>query len=939
MAGKTVGLTLNVQTSDTAKRLAAVDLELINIANSLKEAKKLGQTDVYANLKQQQAGLRGEARELNKELTNQNKIFQAARFPSDSVEGLRVKLSDLKIEYFRLSKAVREGDVGLQLKRQINQVTSEVSKAEQGIGVFTRNVGNYKGAILDAIGGTGQFGSALQGLIAGGAAGAIGVAFNVGTEVVTQTVQNVQELIVTFRELERGVSQFTGASGRQLRDFSTDIKAIGDTFEVDYNDVLLSANSLSKQLGIDFGEALQLIQEGFLRGANANGEFLDSVREYPAFFKEARLSGEQFIAVISQGVNEGVFSDKAVDLIKEFNLRVRELTPATQTALEGIGITSQQIAKEIDENGIGGAFQLVQERLQVLKNDSPEVGAALADIFGGPGEDAGIQFIKTLDLTEGALQDIRKSSDDVLEANKRLADSQRALASEYTTSLRTIGIQVKTFFNNTLTTVTRALKFAVGGVGFFVKDQADAAIGQVKAVEQATNKYADSNENATNQTNKSAAAITKQITTIDSLQERLKGLREEQEKTEIGSPRFKALGKEIKAVERQINDALGKATKEADNFARGSIGFLNKQLEKLRKELEKAPNATIFNKVSDQIQGVERQLEVTEARFQRFRDAQKGIGNVVQTITTFDVTKFTQSEDLTPVGGIGSALQSQKIKEEEDTQNIIKGLRKETAEFSADLDEEETNRQKKEAEKRNEQIRAIAAVTADLVQSFIEGGIKSAEEFQKALLLIALEAIEKQFLIASFQLLSTQVATKGFAGVIAAGILQGVLTGAFAALKSGIQGKATGGEIETYSGAKVGQSKRITGRGEDTVLIAAYPGEVVLNNTQQARGERIYGKGFLGTLGVPGFASGGEVLLSGATPQIVNPNISLQRNTSQNDSTVIKESLAEFKAIARDLKAAISVLPDATGISVQQGVLQAGELSDRRKALRNDTQV
>lgn len=74
------------------------------------------------------------------------------------------------------------------------------------------------------------------------------------------------------------------------------------------------------------------------------------------------------------------------------------MTTATADALDGIGISSKQIQKEL-QNGEKTTFQVIQEvsaRLNELPESSQKVGKAIADIFGNMGEDAGLKYIRTL---------------------------------------------------------------------------------------------------------------------------------------------------------------------------------------------------------------------------------------------------------------------------------------------------------------------------------------------------------------------------------------------------------------------------------------------------------------------------------------------------------------------------------------------------------------
>ena len=67
-------------------------------------------------------------------------------------------------------------------------------------------------------------------------------------------------------------------------------------------------------------------------------------------------------------------------------------------ALEGIGLNSKKIQKELQSGSITTfeVMQLVSDKLNELPESSAAVGTAIADIFGGPGEDAGLKYIRTL---------------------------------------------------------------------------------------------------------------------------------------------------------------------------------------------------------------------------------------------------------------------------------------------------------------------------------------------------------------------------------------------------------------------------------------------------------------------------------------------------------------------------------------------------------------
>jgi hypothetical protein len=230
----------------------------------------------------------------------------------------------------------------------------------------------------------------------------------------------------------RLTQQFTQKSGDDLKRYRSEVQALADYYEKDFREMMIGVNSLAKQFGIDYDEALGLVKDGFIAGADANGEFLDTLREYPAYFKEAGISAEAFIAITAQAAKQGIYSDKGVDVIKEGNLRIREMTDATKDALEGIGISADEVQEQLKagQKTTFDIIQMVSQRLDELPDSSAAVGTALADIFGGPGEDAGLQYIRTLKDIKTNLSEVKSESGKLGEAQEAMIESQKELSRE-----------------------------------------------------------------------------------------------------------------------------------------------------------------------------------------------------------------------------------------------------------------------------------------------------------------------------------------------------------------------------------------------------------------------------------------------------------------------------------------------------------------------------
>ena len=403
----------------TRKAAAMTEEERIRF---IKESLELADKEVHS---------KEEAIEVNKRLR------KASNMLKDTDEDYRNTLGKLNstigvnTDYIK-----RNSDRYTQQKMTIGSYKEEVKAAWMELNHLNDSMGSFgiiSGSFGDSLQSLGNAGSVLEGLsgfgkifqnkwlLGLGAVGAAGagigwwVNYNNGLTEATRLTQ-----------------QFTEKSGEDLKAYRTEVQAIADFYGKDFKEVLIGANAVSKQFGISAEESLKLIQDGFIAGADANGEFLDTLREYPAYFKEAGISAETFIAITAQAAKSGIYSDKGVDVIKEGNLRIREMTTATAAALEGIGISADEVQEQL-KSGQKTTFdiiKMVSERLNELPDSASVVGTALADIFGGPGEDAGLQYIRTLKDIKTNLGDVKAETGELGKAQEDMIESQKLLSKE-----------------------------------------------------------------------------------------------------------------------------------------------------------------------------------------------------------------------------------------------------------------------------------------------------------------------------------------------------------------------------------------------------------------------------------------------------------------------------------------------------------------------------
>lgn len=477
--------------ADDAERLARAQRDLA-FAES-ENAKKL------AELKLAQQ----EANQINKLIV---KINQSAE---GSYNRLSAQYSLNKIYLNNMTKAERENtEEGRKLVAQTKEIYEEMKRLQEATGKFQLNVGNYTEAsdaiiaygdkLKETLGLNSAFGESLLALGRGGAESkAVFTAIGDGAKALGKTllgllsnpvflaIAGIAAAGAAFKwwydynaglvEATRLTQQFTGKSGDDLKAFRNEVQAVADSFNADFRETLIATNALSQQFGISANEALQLVKDGFLSGADANGEFLDTLKEYPAYFKEAGITADQFVAIVTQTNKMGIFSDKGVDAIKEANLRLREMTTATAAALDGIGISSEQVQKDL-QTGAKTTFDVMRDisaKLNELPDSATQVGTAIADIFGGPGEDAGLQYLRTLkdistnmDEVKGKAGLLGQLQEEQLQSQIELQNALSGLFDATGGNFETLTTQAKVFVNQGLTAI---IKGVIDIINYFIE--------------------------------------------------------------------------------------------------------------------------------------------------------------------------------------------------------------------------------------------------------------------------------------------------------------------------------------------------------------------------------------------------------------------------------------------------------------------------------------
>ncbi len=402
-------------------------------------------------------------------------------FEKGSFNALSVELANLKKQYKSLSEAQREAEGGKALLENIQSLDEKVKGLSATFGDNQRKVGSYRDEVMSALDSffplIGRLRENFSGL--GSDISLIGASVSgafIGFEVIGILMEYGQELKAIeeqYTQMRGAIQRYTGATNEDLDDLTTSATALSMTFDEESAAIADVANGLQVQFdSVSFDDALELLENGFVRGANAGGDFLEKVKEYSPQFDAADLSAQALINTITDESKYSIFKDKGVGSIKEFNLSIKEQTTATRDALVnafGDDFTSK-IFDGINDGSVttGEALERIVKKIKETELPANKLQTIIADVFKGDGEDAGERFLLSLDnINVSTLDSIDTSNElvqkkqELLEANQILADAENELAKAIqggATQFEVIKARVKSFILNGLVILISTLK-------------------------------------------------------------------------------------------------------------------------------------------------------------------------------------------------------------------------------------------------------------------------------------------------------------------------------------------------------------------------------------------------------------------------------------------------------------------------------------------------
>jgi myosin heavy subunit len=359
MSNTIVGFTINIDGIQSINQLNAEIKQTQAAMNALDLSTEEG-NKAFQELSQTLGKMTATQKALKKAQDDVNKSF----LPEKAVgvyDQLSAKLNKLRKEFKNAaldgSKTTEELDA---MQKEIQQLDKTLKNVDGQVGQFQRNVGNYPKtfakvtrSLLQTIPGFEAFNSTLrngEGQLTGFGKALIGgfVAFQ-AAKLIGQAMKRLDEFISKINETRETVAEFSGAYGTDLDKLTASTTALADTFDTDAKTISKAAESLSKQLGIGFEDALLRLEGALVEGQGNADDYLNNIAEFPAAFKAA-----------SGGVTE--FSERNRSLLNT-NKELAASQVEVAQKLQGVNDTFKTAGKAAET----GLFLVLAKLIEIFR--------------------------------------------------------------------------------------------------------------------------------------------------------------------------------------------------------------------------------------------------------------------------------------------------------------------------------------------------------------------------------------------------------------------------------------------------------------------------------------------------------------------------------------------------------------------------------------------
>ncbi|MBP6471221.1 MAG: phage tail tape measure protein [Chloroflexi bacterium] len=253
--------------------------------------------------------------------------------------------------------------------------------------------------------------------------------------------------------------------------------ALRDAYGPQTQESIDAARTLMEDFNLTYQQAFDFIAAGYQKGLDRSGDFLDSITEYAPQFASAQAGAGQFFSAMETGLQGGMLgTDRALDMFKEFRVRLLDGSTTTADGLKQIGLSVDDISTRINNGSLTwtDAFTLVQSGIRDADSQAVQMQAGVA-LLGTQFEDMGVQAALSVDLASVSMEELVGAADAVNVRYNNLGDFFQGMGRKLTAALAPAGDALLDIANDAMPELeagfqsleANAVPFAVGLAAIF----------------------------------------------------------------------------------------------------------------------------------------------------------------------------------------------------------------------------------------------------------------------------------------------------------------------------------------------------------------------------------------------------------------------------------------------------------------------------------------
>ena len=349
-----------------------------------------------------------------------------------SLSEMTKAFTDLKMQYKQLTDAEKQSPFGQELSNSLNQLKSRIIETKNDLKGIEGELNGSKfgqfGSVIDTIGHKlGLTTNATELLTSKTALMYSGI--GAGIAIIGKATQEWAAYNAELAKQDQITTVTTGLKDDDAKRMTDTMRALSDTYNVDFRDAINAANTLMSQFGVSGDEAIRLIKDG-MKGMiyGDGGKLLSMIQQYAPAFQSAGVSASQLVAVIHNSEG-GIFTDQNMNAIVMGIKNIRLMTKSTSEALAKLGLDGQDMAKKMSNGSmtVFDALKIVASQLKNVDSNSQAAGEVMQQVFGRQGAMAGTNLAKAIDTLNTNLEDTKKQLGDVGDAYDKLQEANERL--------------------------------------------------------------------------------------------------------------------------------------------------------------------------------------------------------------------------------------------------------------------------------------------------------------------------------------------------------------------------------------------------------------------------------------------------------------------------------------------------------------------------------